>query len=157
MCSNGQKEARSLRIVHCESGAEYKPWSIRVLMADDNPAFLAAMSSLLRLYPHLDVVGRVVSGNDTLLQAVRLRPDVLLIDPFSPDATLWDVIRRVKLQVPDMRIVVLSERGDGPFRDLVRSIGADAFLLKDEISEQLVPAIEDLMAEFSMGTEKRFM
>jgi DNA-binding NarL/FixJ family response regulator len=114
---------------------------IRVMAVDDHPLFRGGLAALVAAYPDLKLVAEAGNGR----QAVELfrvhRPDVTLMDLGMPMMGGAEAIGHIIGEFPDARIIALTSwDGDG---DIHRALdaGAQGYLLKDMVSNEVVDAI----------------
>ena len=115
--------------------------SIRVLLVDDQALFREGLSTLLSVYPELEIVGEAANGQEALQQAERLRPDVVLMDLRMPVLDGVTATRRLKEKRPSCRVIILTTFDDDEYVFDGLRAGAVGYLLKDVSSEKLVEAI----------------
>jgi DNA-binding NarL/FixJ family response regulator len=113
----------------------------RVLLADDDPGILKAFERLLR--PSCEVVGRVTNVGELLEAAMRLRPDVVVVDLFMPTGAGLEACHHLKEAVPRTKIIVVSGADDVRMRDEVLRAGASAYIPKVQAAQELLPAVQD--------------
>ena len=116
----------------------------RVLLADDDVRILSAFARLLS--PSCDVVGRVTDVGALFDEAARLQPDVIVVDLFMPARDGLETCRRLKVEIPQTRIVVVSGADDASTRNKALHAGASAFVSKMQAADDLVPAIQEAAA-----------
>lgn len=111
---------------------------ISVLLADDHDLFCEGLAELLRLRPELEVVGRARDGAEAIAKARALMPDVILMDVRMPGTGGVEATRRIKMELPDIRILMLTMSEDDA--DLFAAVksGAQGYLLKNTTSAELV-------------------
>ena len=116
---------------------------ISLLLVDDNPRFLRILTRFLHIRYPADVVIIDVarSGIEALARAQTVRPQVVLLDLAMPDMPGWEVIPRLRKELPEVGIIVLSLLESGAYREMVLAAGADAFVGKSALVAELVPAI----------------
>ena len=115
--------------------------SIRVLLTDDQALFREGLETLLSVHKDIQVVGQAVNGQDAVEQALKLRPDVILMDMQMPILNGVGATRRLKQSLPDCRVIVLTTFDDKEtIFDALRA-GAVGYLLKDVGSAQLADSI----------------
>jgi DNA-binding NarL/FixJ family response regulator len=116
---------------------------ISLLLVDDNPKFLRLLTRFLHIRYPADVVIIDVarSGIEALARAQIVRPQVVLLDLAMPNMPGWEVIPRLRKELPEVGIIVLSLLESGAYREMVLEAGADAFVGKSALVVELVPAI----------------
>ena len=106
--------------------------SIRVLLADDHALFRRGVASLLAAEPGFEVVAEAVDGRQAAEMARELMPDVILMDISIPLMDALEATRRIKEEMPYVRIVILTAAdGDRGLFEAVKS-GAQSYLLREE-------------------------
>ena len=113
----------------------------RVLIADDYPGMVKAVSRLLTL--DCDVVGSVADGGALLEAAERLQPDVIVLDVNLPKIHGLEACRQVMRADPKVKIVVFTATIDPDIRQQLLEAGASAFVSKTGV-ENLLSAIKQL-------------
>ena len=109
---------------------------MRILLADDHALFRDGVASLLGVWGH-EVVGQVADGQAAVAAAVRLRPDLVLMDVAMPGGGGLAATRRLAVEAPEIAIVMLTASED--VDDLFAAIkaGARGYLLKNLESGEL--------------------
>src|SRR3990170_1001941 len=110
---------------------------IRVLVADDQPILHEALVDLLR-ESGFDVVGIAGDGQEALVMARSLSPDVILIDVRMPGVDGIEATRRIRSQMPGIRVVVLSAYEDRSLQAGAAQAGADGYVVKGTSPKVLV-------------------
>jgi DNA-binding NarL/FixJ family response regulator len=114
---------------------------IRILLVDDQTMFRQGMKVLLSSQPDFEIVGEAADGEEALLQASRLHPNVVLMDLRMPVLDGAAATRRLHTTQPDCRVIVLTTFDeDETVFDGLRA-GAIGYLLKDAPTEKLYEAI----------------
>jgi DNA-binding NarL/FixJ family response regulator len=119
----------------------------RVLLADDNAGILVAFDRLLS--SSCDVVGRVSDGVALLDAVTALQPDVVIVDLFMPMIDGLETYSRIHRLAPRTKIVVVTAADDDSIRERALSAGASAFVPKPRVVDDLLPAIESVIAKSS--------
>ena len=112
----------------------------RVLLAEDYEALLVALRRLLA--PSCDVVGSVADGLAVVEAAVRLRPDVIVLDLNLPTINGLEACRRIKEALPLSKVILITAADDEALRERAFELGASAFVLKHRVAEDLGPIIQ---------------
>jgi DNA-binding NarL/FixJ family response regulator len=116
--------------------------TIRILVADDQPAILEIVKRILKAHHGFEVVGEARDGQHAVSLAESLKPDVIVINVTMPKMSGFEAARRIRIQVPDSAIVILSSHKDKQFIAEARKAGANAYVEKSDADEQLIRAIE---------------
>jgi DNA-binding NarL/FixJ family response regulator len=119
---------------------------MRILLVDDHLLFRKGLARLLDAQPDFEVVGEATDGLEAVEQTQLLRPDLVLMDIRMPNCDGLEATRRIKDQMPDVRVVMLTVSDDE--QDLATAVryGADGYLLKDLLPETLFQQLRGLMA-----------
>lgn len=103
--------------------------SIKVLVVDDQEVVRVGIKSLLN-GTDLKVVGEAANSEQALKQIAKLKPDVVLLDVKLPDGDGLNVLGRVRLDQPELPIVMLSAYDNPTYVARSVALGANGFLLK---------------------------
>jgi two-component system, NarL family, response regulator len=119
---------------------------ITVMCVDDHAVVLDGIALVINLQPDMAVVATTTRGEDALTLYKKHRPDVTLMDLRLRGIDGVEAIKSIRRDFPKARIVVLTMyEGD---QDVYRAIaaGADAYLLKDSHSDELIRVVRDVHA-----------
>jgi DNA-binding NarL/FixJ family response regulator len=113
----------------------------RVLVVDDDHLMRAGLVELLTSDPDIEIAGQAATGREAVEQALRLAPDVVLMDVRMPDVDGIAATRELARVAPEVRVLVLTtfEQDDYVFGAL--RAGASGFLLKRARPEELIHAV----------------
>jgi len=115
--------------------------TVRVLLADDEALIRAGFRLVLRPEHDIELVGEAGDGAAAVDGALRLRPDVVVMDVRMPGIDGLEATRRILDEAPGIRILILTTFGDDHEVYAALRAGASGFLLKDSTPEDLVHAI----------------
>ena len=115
--------------------------AVRVMIADDHSVLREGLRMLIDAQHDMTVVGEATNGDEVIGQALATRPNVVLLDITMPGATGLEVIPRLRAEVPDTRILVLTMHDDPAYYQQALSGGAHGYVLKRATSAELVGAI----------------
>jgi DNA-binding NarL/FixJ family response regulator len=115
---------------------------IRVVLADDHPIFLAGLSNLIKAHGGLELVGECQSGQCASEMIRTQRPDVAVLDISMPGLNGILLTRRLAVQCPTVKVVILTLHEERSFLHQALDAGARGFVLKRSAAEQLVSAVE---------------
>jgi len=114
---------------------------VHVLLVDDNQDFLRAATDLLRRNIDMVVVIAIGGGEQVIVQAQSLRPQVVLVGLDTPNLMSLDTISRLRMRLPEAIIIVLTMLSGDTYRRAVLFAGADEVIAKANLSTELLPAI----------------
>ena len=117
---------------------------MRVLLVDDSAGVLRAVTGFLETLPEVEVVGQALSGGDGLRMAKELRPDVVLVDWMMPGMNGLDTARALKALPEAPKVILLSLLNGPEYIADAQAAGADAFLFKGELTDQLPGLLQRL-------------
>ncbi|KJS33078.1 MAG: hypothetical protein VR64_04000 [Desulfatitalea sp. BRH_c12] len=115
--------------------------AIRVLFADDHKVLRQGLVKIVSSQPNIKVVGEAVNGLEAVQLARQLKPDVIVMDVSMPEMDGIEATRRIKSELPVIRVIGLSMHTDGHILQLMRNAGAEAFVAKTASSAELLQAI----------------
>ncbi len=113
----------------------------RLVLADDHTLFREGMVRVLEREGRFQVAGEAASGDDAVSLCRRLRPDLLAIDLIMPGMDGLDAIRKLREEMPELRIVALTMHRDPLYVMRARRAGAHGYCLKDCEPEDLNEAL----------------
>ena len=119
---------------------------IRVLVADDHTMVRQSLVSVLAASGLCEVVGEAADGLEAVAQALRLRPDVAIVDISMPRLNGIEVVRRLHAELPATRTLVLTMHEEDEYVLHVVRAGAAGYLLKDSAVSDLIQAVRDVHA-----------
>jgi DNA-binding NarL/FixJ family response regulator len=117
---------------------------IRVLIVDDHVVVRQGLQSLLADNTDFDLVGEAGDGQAALRQVDALSPDVVLLDIRMPGMDGLEVTRRLRAAHPAVRIIILTTYAEDEYLVEALRSGAQGYLLKSILYEDLVRAIQDV-------------
>ena len=116
----------------------------RVLLADDYPDMLKAISRLLSL--DCEIVGTVPDGSILLETAQRLEPDVIVLDVHLPNVDSLHACREITRANPETKVIMFTAGADPNVGQAFLEAGASAFVSK-EASMELLSTIKRLFVD----------
>jgi len=111
----------------------------RILLADSQMLLMEAVTKLLE--PEFEVVGMVAAGRDLLRTAVKVKPDLVVLDISILGLNGLEAGRSLKENLPGIKLIYLTLNEDGDIVDKAFRIGASAYLLKNCTASDLLGAI----------------
>lgn len=133
------------------------PRPCRVLLVDENDAFLDGLKDWFDGSPEIRIIGRAHTRVEALQRISTLNPDVILIDTRLPDGNGFDIVRSIKTDSARSLVVMMSFHDTDHIRTTARSNGADGCISKADVPKNLASYIETLIAdrESSSTTDPR--
>ncbi|MGB9673179.1 MAG: response regulator [Anaerolineales bacterium] len=116
---------------------------ITVLVVEDHLVVREGLCALINSSPGLKVIGEAADGNEAVIKAKQLNPDVILMDLVMPRKDGIQAIREIIHNNPKARVLVLSSYSGENIIQAVMA-GALGYLLKESSSRELIDAINDV-------------
>ncbi len=124
---------------------------LRVLLVDDHPLFLEGLANLVA-GRGMQVVGTACDGLEAQEKARVFRPDVILMDIDMPRCDGIEATRRIKAEMPEAKVVMLTVSGEEHHLFQALQYGASGYLLKSLVASELTALLEELLrGEVSMS------
>jgi DNA-binding NarL/FixJ family response regulator len=119
---------------------------IRVLLADDHPLVREGLKQLLSATADVRVEAEAANGDEALALIKANDFDIAVVDLSMPGLAGIELVKRLKLEKPRLRVLVLSMHGEQQYAARALRAGASGYLTKDSAVEQLVNAIRKVAA-----------
>jgi DNA-binding NarL/FixJ family response regulator len=136
-----------LHLLIVEHKQEVTMQVIRVLVVDDNDTFRRRIQEFLASEPDIEVVGEAADGEQAILKARELQPDVALMDVRMPGTNGLDATRQLREEMPELKVIMLSRFDLEEYREAARARGASGYVVKRSVIEELLPAIRQAVGE----------
>jgi DNA-binding NarL/FixJ family response regulator len=117
----------------------------RILLVDDHPIVRQGLVEVINRQKHLVVCGETGSGREAPELARRLKPDLAVIDVSLKDANGIQLLKTLKLQRPQLPLLVLSMHEEGLYAERALRAGAMGYIMKQEASEIILKAIHSAL------------
>ena len=118
---------------------------VTVMVVEDNDFVRDSLVAMLATTPDVSVIAECCDGEDVLDAARRFRPDVVLMDIVLPRVDGLEAARRLLVDDPDTRVVMLTGHLTVGHVRSARALGADGFLLKDGDPSDVAQAIRTVV------------
>ena len=112
---------------------------IKVVIVDDQETFRSAARLVVDLADGFEVAGEAETGEDGVLMATELRPDLVLMDMNLPGIDGPEATRQIVTALPDTKVIGLSTYEE--FRDRAIAAGAVAFISKSDFEPALLAEV----------------
>lgn len=115
--------------------------TIRLLLVDDHAVVRSGLKMLLENERDVEIIGEASSAAEAMEAAMRLKPNVILMDIGLPDLSGIDATREIKKRVSDASIVALTIHEDEEYFFKMLEAGASGYVPKRAAPEELLTAI----------------
>ena len=119
---------------------------IRLLLVDDHPIVREGIKSALSTKNNISIVGEAATGEEAMVKAKKLLPDVILMDINMPGMSGLETSRRLRKSVPDSKILALTMHENREYVLEMSQLGARGYVFKDSSPSELLRAIEAVHA-----------
>jgi len=116
------------------------------MLADDHAVVRDGLRALLEGGNDLQVVGVAGNGREAVSEALRLRPDIVIMDIAMPELDGVEATRRIVERCPETRVLILSMYLSAEHIYRALQAGAQGYVLKESAGEEVVDAIRTLRA-----------
>ena len=123
----------------------------RTLIVDDNAGFRHSMKDFLEWEPDIEVIGEAADGQEAILKARELKPDLVLMDLRMPGISGIDATRQLKDEMPEVKVIILTIFDLQAYKDAAVASGADGYVTKGSLFEELLPAIRGIFGVCGRG------
>src|SRR5690242_8874685 len=114
---------------------------IRILLADDHTILRAGLKMMLNAQPDMEIVGEAQDGRQSIAEAQKLQPDVVLMDITMPDINGIEATKQIKKLLPDTRVLVLTMHEHDEYVFQALRAGASGYMLKEAAATDLITAL----------------
>jgi len=115
--------------------------TIKILVTDDHTMVRDGICAVLTLQKDMDVVGEAVNGQDAIEKALRLLPNVVLMDIVMPVMSGLEATKRITRECPQTKVLILTQYDDEENMFVAKQAGAHGFIPKRAASSDLVSGI----------------
>ena len=119
---------------------------IRVLLADDHGLVREGLRGILAKGEDIEIAAEAANGDEVLALVRKQEFDLALLDLSMPGLSGIALIKRLKVEKPKLRILVLSMHGEAQYAARALKAGASGYLTKDSAAAQLLGAIRKIAA-----------
>ena len=118
---------------------------IRILLADDYEPWRRCVSSLFVRHPEWQIVAEVSDGLEAVQKATELEPDLVLLDLNLPKLNGIEAANRIRTSTPHTKILFITAYRDSDAVETVLRNVAEGYILKWDVTRDLVPAVEAVL------------
>lgn len=125
--------------------------SLRVLVVDDSEIVRRAICKILQTCSDLQVICEASNGRDAIRFAKEHQPDLVLMDISMPIVSGFEATRLIKHELPDIKIIFLTQHRSRSFMKEALAAGAQGFVTKDAASRELIPEVRRVQCDVAQG------
>jgi len=115
-----------------------------ILIADNHAIFREGLRALLATNAQMKIVAEAEDGKTAIQQAIKLKPNLILMDLSMPHTNGTEAISPIKHRLPDTKIIVLTIHNSEEHIQATLRAGADGYVLKDDTHQDLINAIKSV-------------
>jgi len=127
---------------------------LRILIADDHGLIRRGARIILQARRGWKVVGEAANGREAVEKALKLEPDVLVVDISMPELDGVEVTRQIRKSPPDIKVLVLTMHESHQIVRRALDAGANGYLLKSDLTKYLPKAVRAIAENKSFLTPK---
>lgn len=125
-------------------GSEITPFFYDILLVDDHALVRQGIRRIIEEQADLKVVGELGDGLELIDDLKTRQPQMVILDISMPHLGGIEATRIIKASYPEIKVLILTLHNRREYVDQARLVGAEGYLLKDEVDEELLSAIETL-------------
>lgn len=117
----------------------------RLLLADDHAAILEDIRAILA--PHCEIVGIVADGRALVEAALRLRPDLIIVDITMPHLSGIEAARQIKTSLPEIKLLFVTMHSSSAYLIAAFQAGGTGYVLKSALRQELLDAVQNVLSD----------
>ena len=119
---------------------------LRILLAEDHQTVREGIKLLVNAQNDMEVVGEVSDGELAIKEALRLKPDLVVMDISMPNMNGLKATKRLRSVYPEIKILTLTRHTDDGYLQQLIGTGANGYVLKQSAPTDLINAIRTVGA-----------
>jgi DNA-binding NarL/FixJ family response regulator len=120
---------------------------LRILIADDHGLIRRAVRTVLQARRGWKIVGEAANGREAVEKAIKLKPDVAIVDISMSKLDGVEVTRQIRESVPAVKVLVLTMHESDQMVRRALDAGANGYLLKSDLTDYLPKAVKAIAEE----------
>jgi len=117
----------------------------RILLADDHALMLEDIRAILA--PHYEIVGAVADGRALVEAALRLRPDLIIVDITMPHLSGIEAARQIQTGPPEIKLLFVTMHSSSAYLTAAFQAGGTGYVLKSSVREELLGAVHSVLSD----------
>jgi DNA-binding NarL/FixJ family response regulator len=118
---------------------------VRILVVDDHGVTRRGVKGLLETRARWKVCGEAGTGAEAILQAKKLKPDLVIMDLSMPEINGLEALRQIHQEFPDMGVLILTMHESEELVHQVLNAGARGYVLKSDLDVNLVAGVDAVL------------
>ena len=118
-----------------------------ILVVDDHPVARKTICALLRTEPDFNVICDATNGTEAVIQAMDLKPEVVVLDIGMPGMNELDAARLIKKAAPSAEILFLSQHAELETIRQAFRVGGRGYVVKSDAGRELISAVHAVLAK----------
>lgn len=114
---------------------------IKVMLVDDHRLVRAGLKRVLSESPDMQIVAEASTGEEALELAPKCAPNIVLMDINMPGIGGLETTRRLKLRMPEVKVIAVSMHLEEPYPSRMLAAGANGYISKDSAADEVMAAI----------------
>ena len=123
-----------------------KPY--RILVADDHAVARHGLMASLVSLPEIEIVGEAKTGSQAIQLAIKLKPDLVILDLGLKELNGIEVVRAIRTVLPETEVLVVSLLFSPEIATIALRAGARGYLGKSDSREELITAVQNVCRRF---------
>lgn len=119
---------------------------MRVLIVDDHEAVRKGVCAILSSRVDIEVCGEAVNGEEAIVKAKELKPDLIILDVTMPVLSGFDTAREIQKILPEVRILMLSTHESKQLVEEAKRLGVHGYVSKTQAGDVLLTAVDALIS-----------
>ena len=115
----------------------------RILLADNHAPTLEGISAILA--PHYEIAGSAADGRALVEAALRLKPDLIIVDITMPLLSGIEAARQIKTSLPGTKLLFVTMHSSSAYVKAALGAGANGYVLKSDVLEELLDAVQSVL------------
>ena len=118
----------------------------RIVVIDDHPVLRDGLMQLVCSQPDLECIGTADNTGDAKRLVTQSAPDLMILDLRLKSGDVLDLIKSLRVEQPDLKVLVLSQYDEMLFAERVLRAGASGYVMKENATEEILNAVRRVLA-----------
>lgn len=120
------------------------PRNNKILLIDDHPLFREGLKSIIKNKKNYHIVGEACTGNDGIKAALKLKPNIIILDISLPDMSGISLLPELLKSIKHVKVLILSMHSRISYVSRAFKAGALGYLVKESAAEDLITALDTI-------------